>query len=91
MSELFTVILDYDGGTYIAQVRAATPLAALIVWEKQLTDEDLSTWKIERRDIHSLLNDEPIALKGVENIWCATTTSSVGLLLVNIVATVPNR
>ena len=33
---LFTVVLDYAGGTYIAQVRASSPGTALLAWLKRL-------------------------------------------------------
>ena len=47
---LYTVILDYGGGTYIAQLTAASAVAALPIWIAGLNDEDLAEWGIKRNE-----------------------------------------
>jgi hypothetical protein len=84
---LFTIILDFKGGTYIGQVKAATPSAALCAWavgldpvpikhfgparKKQLVAE--VEWRLEN-------GLSPTPLTGLKNAWCAGCCPGGGLI-----------
>jgi hypothetical protein len=75
----FTVILEFRGGTYIRQVRASSPKSAL----KKVADRTDSRSKV----FCALLDEKPVAIEGVTNCWCSTTSYQAQLALVNIVKT----
>jgi hypothetical protein len=93
---LYTIILEYRGGTYISQVRAGSPRAAAKQWAHTL---DIGVVKHlgakgKQQIIRSLENDEyclhePVALTGLVGVWCIGMPIPGGL--VNIVATVGSR
>ena len=87
MTRLFTIILDYAGGTYMAYVEATDSTAALILWEQQLTPNDLVSWRLKRSETSDLLADDPVPIDGLQNVWCKSAAGKHGLVLVNIVAT----
>jgi len=49
--KLYTVILDYAGGTYIAQVQASSPAVALSTWVSKIKGGDLAEWGIRRKSL----------------------------------------
>lgn len=87
---LFTVILDYQKGTYISQVRAKGAWEALKTWADTLdTGEIPGVGERGKRRIAASVREEgcrPIPLEGLANVWCAGMVLMGGL--VNIVKTV---
>ena len=83
MSDLFTVICEYDGGTYIVQLRAASPHLAVLSWLDAGVPEALS----KEKALNILKDDAPVAVEGCQNVWCCTDTASKGLVLINVVRT----
>ena len=84
---LFTVVLDFGGGTYISQVRARSAPVALRLWAKS---EALSKVQgLTSRDRGKLAEslDEPVKLDGLKNAWCATAAAGRKFALVNLVRT----
>jgi hypothetical protein len=75
----FTMILEFAGGTYIRQVKAASPQIAL----KKIASGNHGKAKLFR----ALSKDRPIAIEGIENCWCCSTLYREKLALVNIVKT----
>ena len=85
---LYTVILDYGGGTYIAQLTAASAVAALPIWIARLNDEDLAEWGISRRELANITKDNGIVpMSGCVNVWCVSGAARKGLALINLIAT----
>lgn len=84
---LYTMILDYKGGTYISQVRGHSPTAALEKWVDRVTDAELITWTLKRSDLEGLCDENPVLLDNCISVWCVTRSTRKGLALVNIVAT----
>lgn len=88
---LYTVVLDYRGGTYIRQVVAFDEREALRMWSKSILPGEilhLGPKRIEHianaiqanyADIYT-----PVPLAGVENVWC---TGLPGSGLLNIIKT----
>jgi hypothetical protein len=89
IDSLYSIILDYSGGTYISQVAAPDQKSAVRVWQAKMTDDDLKTWKLIRAEVDTLSDVPPIPLDGLENAWCASASGMNGLILINIIATQP--
>jgi len=90
MNDLYTVILDYQDGTYISQVREDSPEQACITWLKQL---DLNMIGVIHDTHEHLLSemisleDKPVPLTGIKNVWCISFSFDDKFALVNIVKT----
>lgn len=87
---LYTLIIDFDGGTYVSQAMASklihAPSECIKTWDISdikniLTEED-------RGDIlNQLQKEEFISLEGIKNVWCGTATLNSKLLTLNLVLT----
>jgi hypothetical protein len=85
---LFTVVLDYMGGTYIAQIAAESPTAALPKWLAGLKDDDLDEWGITREELAQIISSEAVvAIDGCVNVWCIDGPGKNDLVLINLIAT----
>ncbi|HTD22542.1 MAG TPA: hypothetical protein VK738_07800 [Terriglobales bacterium] len=85
---LFTVILEFDGGTYISQFRAASAQTAAVKHAAQLVgNEAVGRLATRKRIAHGLSSDRPVAIEGVRNVWCCSISIGKRFALVNIVAT----
>jgi hypothetical protein len=84
---LYTIICEYHGGTYIAQVSARSPGDAVSSWlntrsaQEYIPDEALSAVRA------NLADDSPVAVDDCTNVWCFTTSTTEGLMLINLVLT----
>jgi hypothetical protein len=63
---LFTLVLEFDGGTYISQFRAASVVRAVAQYPS---------------------TENPVAIDGVQNVWCCSASAGKKFALLNIVAT----
>jgi hypothetical protein len=80
--------MEYRGGTYIAQVRAESPLFALNNWREQLDEKDMKSWGISRTDLEKIIvNDTLVPLEGLLHVWCISEVVRQGLVLINLIAT----
>jgi len=86
---LYTMILDYAGGTYVSQSDAGSEGAALSAWVRRLRSEHIADGvSDEMADAFEAATDsDPTALNGMTGVWCATATARDGLALLNIIAT----
>jgi hypothetical protein len=85
---LFTVILEFDGGTYVAQVRAQSERVALAKYASQLvTNAGVPNARLRRRLASELGEDEPVPVEGVQNVWCVFASIGSKSALANIVQT----
>lgn len=85
-SHLFTVLCEFDGGSYVSQVDALNERHALVAWADGLrTDRPMGG------DADQIANEAlrdttvPVALVGLEGVWCWTTNVAGKLVLANIV------
>ena len=89
---LYTIVLDFDGGTYIRQERAADADTAVAVWEKR---KSVRNFLGLRHTKGSLFDEEvdriPVALKGLRNVWCTSALVGEKLALINVVKTVDGK
>ncbi len=92
---LFTVILDFRGGTYISQVQAHTVDHAVLNWARQLEPSAVKYFGPARKrrlleDLKDAQHREvfaPVPFSGLFNAWC---TSIFAGGLVNIIKTDPS-
>jgi len=84
---LYTIILEYKGGTYISQIQSESPTAAVKKWSTTITEHSLAVWGVDRSDLVSLSDDNPVPLENCVNIWCLTGSAKNHLMLLNVVAT----
>ena len=76
--DLYTLVLEYRGGTYIRQVVASNERKALQKWSKSILPGEilhLGSKRIERiaNEIGANYADlyTPVPIGGTENVWCA--------------------
>jgi hypothetical protein len=76
---LYTVVLDYRGGTYISQVNAGSVAGALKIWADALDIGAVARLGPQRKgelidDIKMQLSSgqPPAPLDGLVNAWCAS-------------------
>ena len=87
---LFTVALEFGGGTYISQFKAASAHAAAVQHAAHLISIKSMSTPSDRKRLAELLSiEQPIAIRGVRNVWCCSATVGRRFALVNIVATAP--
>jgi hypothetical protein len=85
---VFTVILEYKGGTYISQVSGESPRSSLSVWVSTLRDRDLKEWGTTIAELKEIVeSDQPVAVAGCRGVWCVSGSAMGGLALINIIAT----
>jgi hypothetical protein len=91
---LYTVVMDYLGGTYVTQVNARSVSAALKFWSEGVDTAAIAGLSPERKrelidDItqSSSRGENPVLLDGLVNVWCVSALTSGGVATINIVAT----
>jgi len=84
---LYTLILEYRGGTYISQIHGESPTAAVKKWATTITELSLAEWGLARTDLALLSDDNPIPLENCVGIWCLTGSAKNHLMLLNVIAT----
>ena len=95
---LYTIIADYAGGTYAAQQRARSPRLALSKWAQDSDSaEHIHERQQARREaLQRALTDQELVLaplEGLVGVWCASTTITGRLLILNVIETceAPNQ
>jgi hypothetical protein len=91
--ELFTILMEWDGGTYVDQVRAASPKQALRKWARGLKVESIPAMgdRTKVRFVEQLASEQVVPLDGLANAWCASASLRGRPALINIVGTVERR
>jgi hypothetical protein len=85
---LFTVVLEFDGGTYVSQFHATSAKNAAVKHAARLIgNKGMSTLANRRRLADRLSVDQPVAIEGVRSVWCCSASVGKKFALVNIVAT----
>jgi hypothetical protein len=87
---MFTFIMEFRGGTYVSQVKAASVAAAFVEWSKRLqVDEIQYLGPTGKAEIIGMAKEaEPTLLKGLINVWFESFAIKQGFARVNIVKTV---
>jgi hypothetical protein len=81
---LYTRILEYNGGTYISQVAGDSVTEALSALSLQT---GCSRWGMTRAELRRISEDSPVLVAGCVGVWCASGSARHGLILVHIIDT----
>lgn len=86
---LYTFILEYSGGTYMAQVHAASPKAAMKKWGQTLDISQIYGMNEDRKGalMQEIDSGKLILLGGMLNVWCTSAVVNDELALLHIVKT----
>jgi hypothetical protein len=85
---LFTMLLEFDGGTYIAQLRASSPKTAIAKYAAQAVENSaIGRLPARKRLAEALGIEVPIAIQGVRKVWCCSASVGKKFALLNIVQT----
>ncbi|WP_331345886.1 hypothetical protein [Cellvibrio sp. UBA7661] len=92
MKELFTFLVDFDGGTFISQYQEESLQAATLSWAEKLDSQvfpDITekAWS----DLIAQVNEpdnQPVAVSGLKNVWCSSYLVGSTVLIVHIVSTI---
>lgn len=86
--QLYTVVLDHGGGTYVTQVQALSEGAAFREWLSKLRCQRLAgAASSQVADAFDNESDELVRLDGLVSVWCASAGTDHGLALANVVRT----
>jgi hypothetical protein len=67
---LFTIVVEFKGGTYIDQVNASGPHQAMMNWLNAQSETALAAWHIERTVLAAEIKDGTTTeLNGLINTW----------------------
>jgi hypothetical protein len=68
---LFTILLEFNGGTYISQVRSASARSAVKKYAAKLTKiEGLGAPSLRRHLASSISEEVPVSIDDTVNVWC---------------------
>jgi hypothetical protein len=81
---LFTIILDYRGGTYIRQARGRSPKKALL---QSIQDFEVISSTTKTQIASEIANENIVEVAGTRGVWCTSVTLRGKLGLFHIVAT----
>ncbi len=83
---LFTIVCEFDGGSYVSQVRGRDEQQALAAWSDLLLNSRPMGEDADRIATKVLDNpDAPTPLAGLEGAWCWTADVDGRLVLANII------
>ena len=83
---LYSIVVDYDGGTFISQEIAVSPAEAIQFWSRNTSSIGfLKLTKSEQIELQqNLFNCTPTPLNGIVNGWCEDSISdSREMILIN--------
>lgn len=86
---IYTMILEYKGGSYVTQIISNNEVAAMQGWVEQLrfgsVADDVADEVADAFEANPEFDPTPIT--GLKNVWCEAATSHQELALVTIIAT----
>jgi hypothetical protein len=88
--DLYTLIIDYKGGTFISQCLAPCKEDAIYngIFNWDISEiEDVISGNARNMLLEDIENEELISLDGVTNVWSCSLFSGKELMLLNLVAT----
>ena len=70
---LFTVIVEFRGGTYVQQATAANSREAVAEWARRFKADDTTSLAKRTRDSFAraaIADGDPVPLAGLSHVWC---------------------
>ena len=86
---LYTFIMDFQGGTYVAQIRASSPRSACVKWAENLETNEIHGLGEKGKSvlIEEMKGESPIAIDGITNTWFASASIRGKSAYINLVLT----
>jgi hypothetical protein len=87
---LYTLVLDFHGGTYITQFEAGTPTDAVAAWCRELEDEQLLgevSFQVAEGIMVDAIENHLVEVEGLHGAWCAAASVNGNLALLNVIIT----
>ena len=86
---LYTFILEYCGGTYIAQSKGRTLAKVCAKWSENLDESQIPGLGKKGKEslARQVLAEPPAQLEETENVWCSAASVHGKLALITIVKT----
>lgn len=86
---LYTFFFEFEGGTYVSQVRGEAPRLAMRVWAENLETSQIKGLgpRVKEEILQAIEAEEPVLLGGLESVWCFTLNPLGRFCIVNFVAT----
>ena len=81
------MVLEFGGGTYISQFKAASAHAAVKHAAHLISIKGMSTPSDRERLADRLSREQPVPIQGFRNVWCCSGSVGRKFALVSIVAT----
>jgi hypothetical protein len=87
--ELYTIVMDYRGGTYISQIWAENIDTACKLWAENINIEAIQFFKqkLKNRLITEIVNEKPIKSDGAVNVWFVLAKLNNFFAHINIIKT----
>lgn len=85
---LFTIIFDYNGNTFVEQLLCDNQESALNIWLSVFA-EGVLIGLLDMNELKNQLKEDNdlILLNGMKNIWCTSVSLNSGLGLIHIILT----
>ena len=86
---LYTFLFEYAGGTYVSQVTATSPKAAVGRWAVELPADEIDDFgpASKARLMEEAAAEAPTSVDELSNVWCLTALVRGKLALIYIVRT----
>ena len=87
---LYTLVLDFHGGTYITQFEAEAPTDAVAAWCRELEEEQLlgdASFPVAEGIMIDAIENHLVEVEGLQHVWCAATAAGGPLALLNVIET----
>jgi hypothetical protein len=87
---LYTFIMEFEGGSYISQVKASSPKSACVKWAEILDPSGIYRLSETGKSIlvEEMRKEVPVAIKGVTNTWFTSAVIRGKSANINLVQTV---
>ncbi len=85
---LYTFIMDYLGGIYVSQVKSSSTKKAMQKWIQELDITQIEGFtNTDRVNIikKKFIDDIPVPLKGLKNVWFFSVETKKGYGYVNMI------
>jgi hypothetical protein len=92
VEQLYTVVCEFRGGTYCAQVKAVDEVEAVRRWAEKMSAEKSvprASVNLARATLRELddLDLKPVPLDGLQGVWCFGADVGASTALCNLVLT----
>ena len=85
---LYTIALEFQGGTYISQLMAESERTAIDQWAQTLSELVPNISSTDRKQLGEEFKYEELApLDGLVNTWCTSALVNGDLALLNLIKT----